>query len=92
MKSELTSSSGVRLILVPPGSFIMGSPPNEVGRAYFEREREVTLSHEFYLGMAPYAGNPFLYIARTSLARFTCSGVASMMVGLPGGDSFFFRG
>ena len=43
MKSELTSSSGARLILVTPGSFIMGSPQDEVGRAYWEREREVTL-------------------------------------------------
>ena len=53
MKSELTSSNGVRLIPVTPGSFIMGSPPDEVGRAYWEREREVTLPHEFYLGATP---------------------------------------
>src|SRR4029450_13678853 len=53
MKSELTSSSGVRLILVTPGSFIMGSPENEVGRQYWEREREVTLPYEFYLGATP---------------------------------------
>ena len=46
MKFELTSSRGARLILVNPGSFIMGSPSDEVGRAYFEREREVTLPHE----------------------------------------------
>jgi hypothetical protein len=53
MKSELTSSSGVRLILVTPGSFIMGSPQNEVGHAYWEREREVTLPYEFCLGATP---------------------------------------
>jgi formylglycine-generating enzyme required for sulfatase activity len=59
MKLELTSSRGARLILVNPGSFIMGSPPDEVGRAYFEREREVTLPHEFYLGMAPVTQRQF---------------------------------
>jgi formylglycine-generating enzyme len=53
MKPELTSSSGVRLILVAPGSFIMGSPLDEVGRAYWEVEREVTLPYEFYLGATP---------------------------------------
>ena len=53
MKSELTTSNGVRLIRVTPGSFIMGSPPDEVGRAYWENEREVTLPHEFYLGATP---------------------------------------
>jgi hypothetical protein len=53
MKSELATSCGARLIAVAPGSFIMGSPPNEVGRQYWEGEREVTLPYEFYLGAAP---------------------------------------
>lgn len=53
MKSELTSSSGVRLLRVAPGSFIMGSPSDEVGRAYWEVEREVTLPYEYYLGATP---------------------------------------
>jgi sulfatase modifying factor 1 len=53
MKSELTSSCGARLIRVTPGSFIMGSPPDEVGHVYWEREREVTLPYEFYLGATP---------------------------------------
>jgi len=59
MKSELTSSSGVRLILVTPGTFIMGSPPDEVGRAYWEVEREVTLRHEFFLGATPVTQRQF---------------------------------
>ena len=53
MKAELISSSGARLILVTPGSFIMGSPPSEQGHMPWEEEREVTLSHEFYLGATP---------------------------------------
>ena len=59
MKSELTSSNGVRLILVTPGSFIMGSPPDEVGRQYWEGEREVTLPYEFYLGRTPVTQRQF---------------------------------
>lgn len=59
MKSELTSSNGVRLIRVAPGSFIMGSPPEEVGRAYWEVEREVTLPSEFYLGATPVTQRQF---------------------------------
>jgi formylglycine-generating enzyme required for sulfatase activity len=59
MKSELTSSNGVRLIPVTPGSFIIGSPQNEVGREFWEREREVTLSHEFYLGATPVTQKQF---------------------------------
>jgi hypothetical protein len=53
MISELTTSNGARLIRVIPGSFIMGSPSGEVGHAYWEVEREVTLPNEFYLGATP---------------------------------------
>jgi hypothetical protein len=56
MKSEFTSSIGVRLIAVAPGSFIMGSSQLELGHEYWEGEREVTLSHEFYLGATPVSG------------------------------------
>ncbi|MBC8353803.1 MAG: SUMF1/EgtB/PvdO family nonheme iron enzyme [Planctomycetes bacterium] len=53
MTAELISSSGARLIQVTPGSFIMGSPQSEPGHMYWEGKREVTLSHEFYLGATP---------------------------------------
>jgi hypothetical protein len=53
MQPQLISSCGARLIAVAPGSFIMGSSPDEVGRAYWETEREVTLPHAFYLGATP---------------------------------------
>jgi sulfatase modifying factor 1 len=59
MKAELTSSSGARLILVSPGSFIMGSPPAEFGRAYYEVQREVTVPYEFCLGATPVTQNEF---------------------------------
>lgn len=53
MKSDLTSSNGVRLIRVAPGSFLMGSPESELGHAPWERQREVTLPYEFCLGATP---------------------------------------
>ena len=53
MNAELNSSSGARLILVTPGSFVMGSPQSEPGHMYWEGEREVTLSNAFYLGATP---------------------------------------
>jgi sulfatase modifying factor 1 len=59
MKTELNSSRDVRLIRVNPGSFVMGSPPDEVGRAFFERQREATLPSEFYLGAAPVTQRQF---------------------------------
>src|SRR5262245_2687200 len=59
MKPELTSSNGVRLIPVIPGSFLMGSPQNEAGHEFWEREREVTLPYEFYLGATPVTQRQF---------------------------------
>src|SRR5262249_57314366 len=59
MKSELTSSNGVRLIRVTPGSFIMGSPQTQVGHEFWEKEREVTLPYEFYLGATPVTQRQF---------------------------------
>src|SRR5262245_6870331 len=72
MKSELTSSSGARLIRVPAGSFIMGSPPDEVGRAYWEVERKVTLPYEYYLGATPVTQRQYELI-NPSPAYATCS-------------------
>ncbi len=36
-----------------------GSPQNEVGRDFWEGEREVTLSYEFYLGATPVTQKQF---------------------------------
>jgi formylglycine-generating enzyme required for sulfatase activity len=38
---------------VPPGSFVMGSPPGEQGREGQERQHRVTLTHGFWLGVTP---------------------------------------
>lgn len=59
MKSELKSSNGVRLIPVTPGSFVMGSPQDEVGHECWEGEREVTLPYDFYLGATPVTQRQF---------------------------------
>lgn len=65
MKSELTSSNGVRLIRVAPGSFIMGSPEHEVGHAPWERQREVKLPYEYYLGATPVTQRQFERVIRS---------------------------
>ena len=40
----------MELVLVPAGSFVMGSPPGETGREPIEAAHEVRLSRAFYLG------------------------------------------
>jgi formylglycine-generating enzyme required for sulfatase activity len=44
------SRGGIRLTLIPPGTFMMGSPPDEPGRKADETLHEVTLTRPYYLG------------------------------------------
>jgi len=45
-----TNKLGMRFVLVPAGSFIMGSPESEKGRQENETQHRVTLSKSFYMG------------------------------------------
>ncbi len=42
--------TGMAFVQVPAGRFVMGSPPDEVGREDQERQHEVRLSRPFWLG------------------------------------------
>jgi formylglycine-generating enzyme required for sulfatase activity len=49
---EITNSVGMKLVLIPKGSFIMGSPASEKGRrGADETQHEVTLTNDYYLGV-----------------------------------------
>jgi formylglycine-generating enzyme required for sulfatase activity len=48
-----TNSIGMRLVLVKPGTFLMGSPEGEEDRGEYETQHEVTITRPFYLGAFP---------------------------------------
>jgi formylglycine-generating enzyme required for sulfatase activity len=49
---EITNSIGMKLVLVPKGTFMMGSPESEEGRdKNDETQHEVTISKDYYLGV-----------------------------------------
>ena len=48
---EITNSIGMKLVLIPKGTFQMGSPETEKGRHYNETQHEVTISKDYYLGV-----------------------------------------
>jgi formylglycine-generating enzyme required for sulfatase activity len=48
---EITNSIGMKLVLIPKGTFIMGSPESEEGRGKYETQHEVTISKDYYLGV-----------------------------------------
>ena len=47
---EITNSIGMKLVLIPKGTFMMGSPECEEGRQENESQHEVTISNDYYLG------------------------------------------
>lgn len=47
----LTNSIDMKLVLIPKGKFLMGSPPDEKGSEDNERRHEVTISRDYHLGM-----------------------------------------
>jgi formylglycine-generating enzyme required for sulfatase activity len=48
---EITNRIGMKLVLVPKGTFVMGSPESEQGRNEDETQHEVTISKDYYLGV-----------------------------------------
>ena len=48
---EITNSIGMKLVLIPKGTFQMGSPIEEPGADDDEAQHQVTISKDYYLGM-----------------------------------------
>lgn len=48
---EITNSIGMKLVLIPKGTFFMGSPPDEIGSEDNERRHEVTISRDYHMGV-----------------------------------------
>ncbi|MFM7926364.1 MAG: formylglycine-generating enzyme family protein, partial [Pirellula sp.] len=51
MNREITNSIGMKLVLIPKGTFKMGSPESEEGSNGDETQHEVTISKDYYLGV-----------------------------------------
>jgi sulfatase modifying factor 1 len=47
---EIVNSIGIKLMRIPKGKFMMGSPETEKERRVAETQHEVTISHNFYMG------------------------------------------
>jgi len=47
----ITNSIGMKLVLIPKGTFMMGSPASEQGRDDDETQHEVIISEDYYLGV-----------------------------------------
>ena len=45
----IENSIGMKFVRIPPGTFMLGSPPDEPGHTFNEKQHQVTLTKEFYM-------------------------------------------
>lgn len=73
----LTNSVGMKFVLVPAGTFQMGSPPREQGRSADEGPvHVVTITRPFYLGVYPVTQEQYQRLMGTNPSHFTKVGRA----------------
>src|SRR5262249_5647015 len=80
---SITNSLGMTFVLVPPGTFVMGSPANERDRDADESQHEVEITRPFYIGIHPVTQGQFEEITGDNPCWFRAGGSgASRIAGL----------
>jgi len=72
---EITNSIGMKLVLIPKGKFMMGSPESEQGRKEDEHQNEVTISKDYYLGVTEVTQGQYEKVMGTNPSYFQRQGV-----------------
>ena len=67
---EITNSIGMKLVLIPKGTFMMGSPESEEGRQKDETQHEVTISKDYYLGVIEVTQGQYEKVMGTNPSHF----------------------
>ena len=67
---EITNSIGMKLVLIPKGTFMMGSPESEEGRVGNETQHEVTISKDYYLGVTEVTQGQYEKVMGTNPSYF----------------------
>jgi formylglycine-generating enzyme required for sulfatase activity len=80
---EITNSIGMKLVLIPKGTFMMGSPKSEQGRDDDETQHEVTISEDYYLGVFEVTQAQYEKVIGTNPSYFQRAKVADQNADLP---------
>jgi uncharacterized protein (TIGR02996 family) len=85
---EVANSVGMRLVLIEPGTFRMGSSLSEKERVKSEQQlHEVKLTQPFYLGVFPVTQSQYAAVMGSNPSRFSAMGEGRKVVaGLDTGD------
>jgi formylglycine-generating enzyme required for sulfatase activity len=68
---EVTNSIGMKLVLIPAGEFIMGSPENQTDRDDGETQHRVRITKPYYLGMYEVTQAEYEQVMGTNPSSFT---------------------
>jgi uncharacterized protein (TIGR02996 family) len=79
---QFTNSVGMTFSLVPPGSFLMGSPPRETWRPTTSEElhHPVEITRPYYLGTTPVTQEQFQAVVDTNPSAFAPGGARAAAV------------
>ncbi len=70
--STFKNSLGQEFKLIPAGTFIMGSPPNEKGRINDETQHQVSLTQPFYIQTTEVTQNQWSKVMKNNPSHFFC--------------------
>jgi formylglycine-generating enzyme required for sulfatase activity len=77
----VTNSLGMKFVLIPSGTFQMGSPDTEVGRSPDEGpQHAATITRPFYFGVYPVTQEQFQRVMNTNPSHFGRTGRGSKQV------------
>jgi formylglycine-generating enzyme required for sulfatase activity len=77
---ELVNSLGMRLVHVPAGTFLMGSPATEAGRYHDEHAHLVEISRAFYLGAHEVTQEQYRRVTGRTPSYFAAGGAGKARV------------
>ena len=67
---EITNSIGMKLVLIHKGTFMMGSPIEEEGAINDEKQHQVTISKDYYLGATEVTQGQYEKVMGTNPSEF----------------------
>jgi formylglycine-generating enzyme required for sulfatase activity len=68
--TEFTNALGMKFVLIPTGTFIMGSRSNEAGRDSDEGQHKVTLTRSFYMQTTEVTQGPWQAVMGENPSHF----------------------
>jgi formylglycine-generating enzyme required for sulfatase activity len=69
-KTYVIPSINYKMVYIPPGTFMMGSPQNEQGRGGDETQHQVTLTKGFYMGVTEVTQGQWQKVMGSNPSRF----------------------